>query len=180
MQPADVDLGRRSLHFGIYLLALLWQILRKAGFPNQFFWTASQSAVCIGEYPNRCAQHPGDQESTPWLSRRRGRSPTSPSSIHRPSTPAPTAHRDIVVGAACRCRCRWTRSTDREDDCVSGAIFQYADLAGTIFQNTDLSRADFRNAKNIDMAVFNNNCYGPPGRPLGISEVVLQTLRSPC
>jgi hypothetical protein len=40
----------------------------------------------------------GDQESTPGLSRRRGRSPHSPSSIHRPSTPAPAS--------SCCCRRR--------------------------------------------------------------------------
>jgi hypothetical protein len=63
---------------------------------------------------------------------------------------------------------------------VSGASFQHADLTGTKFQETDLSRADFKNATNLDKAVFTDSCFGSPGQPLGLSSAIEKTLKSPC
>jgi hypothetical protein len=63
---------------------------------------------------------------------------------------------------------------------VAGASFEHADLAGAIFIKTDLSRADFSLARNLDQAVFQNDCYGGPGTPFGLSPTVLKTLRTPC
>ena len=69
-------------------------------------------------YPNRCAQQPGDQESTPYLG---GPSPRQPE-VHPPA-PSPPAHRNsqnrrqlhtFVVGAACRCRATTSTDTERE------------------------------------------------------------------
>jgi uncharacterized protein YjbI with pentapeptide repeats len=62
---------------------------------------------------------------------------------------------------------------------VAGAIFGHANLTGTKFVRTNLSRADFQDAENLDKAVFQNCCYGPPGQPRGLSPAVMQTL-TPC
>jgi Pentapeptide repeats (8 copies) len=63
---------------------------------------------------------------------------------------------------------------------VAGASFQHANLTNTIFDQTDLTRADFQYAENLDKAVFANSCYTPPGKPIGLSQSLFQTLRSPC
>jgi Na+-transporting methylmalonyl-CoA/oxaloacetate decarboxylase gamma subunit len=59
---------------------------------------------------------------------------------------------------------------------VDGAIFDGADLTGTTFDNTDLSRADFRNALNLDKAVFSNNCFDE-GEPLGLPQKIFPVRR---
>jgi hypothetical protein len=63
---------------------------------------------------------------------------------------------------------------------VAGASFQHADVANAKFDHTDLSRADFQNVVNLDKAVFAGSSYGVPGKPLGLSDKIMQSLRSQC
>jgi hypothetical protein len=65
-----------------------------------------------------------------------------------------------------------------KDMSVAGASFQHAHLAGAKFDHVDLSRADFKEAADLDKAVFTPPCYGPPGEPIGLPPTV--KLISPC
>jgi hypothetical protein len=68
------------------------------------------------EHPNRCAQHPGNQESTPWLSRRR--------SADRPPARTPCCGPPTPIAIA-----KTGQMSDRVRDCWAGSIGRKGRLA---------------------------------------------------
>ena len=63
---------------------------------------------------------------------------------------------------------------------LSGASFGNSELGGVIFSRVDLSRPEFHDATGLAQAKFTDSCYGTDATPIGLPDLILRTLKSPC